>query len=325
MSLAAARRAVDDFLPRLAPRFDLHLYGGEPLLELCLIQELVPYVRAAAGAAGKRPRFGLTTNGSLCDDRALDFLERQRFRIALSFDGAAQDAQRAAGSRATLEALLDRFKRRPRIGLETNSVFTPETVGSLAETVVDLAERGVPRVRFALSYRTPWTPDKVAVFAAEIARLRRAMAGWMRKTGRMPLRNLTAAGRPRLRFCSAGRDRVSVDPKGGIWGCAVFADWARGFGGPAAARRYRFGSLNDHEARLAGRRGVVEAAYACFTVPANESPSGPCGLCPDRGHCWICPALLALAGGGLHSIPGFVCNLLRLQSRAAASFARATG
>ncbi|MDD8025354.1 MAG: hypothetical protein PHI34_02490 [Acidobacteriota bacterium] len=321
MRLETARRAVDYFLPRSSRSFQALFFGGEPLLEFPLLAEIVPFIRIAARAAGRRPRFGLTTNGSLGDDRIVAFLESQRFRVGLSYDGAAHDAQRAPGSRAALDSLLDRLLPSRRISLETNSVFTPESVSSLADTVLDLVERGIPSVRFALSFKSAWPQDRIAVFGAELTRLRRAMVRMARKTGRFPLRNFTEAARPRERACSAGRDRISVDPRGGLWGCAVFSDWARGYGGPAAVRRYRIGRIGHPPGLLDAGRAAAAAKHARFSTAGCEAPAGPCGLCPDRGRCWICPAAAAMAGGGLHEIPGFVCDLLRLQSRAAARFA----
>lgn len=321
MRSETARRAIDYFLPRSSRKFQVLFFGGEPLLAFPLLAELVPLIRAAARTAGRRPRFGLTTNGSLCDDRVLAFLERHRFRVGLSYDGADQDAQRAAGSRPALDALLDRLGPSRRISLETNSVFTPESVSRLADTVLDLIDRDIPSVRFALSYRTVWPPDRVAVFGAELARLRRALARRVRRTGRMPLRNFAEAGRPRLRACSAGHDRIGVDPAGGLWGCAIFSDWARGYGGPAAVRRYRIGLVGDPPGVLDAGRAEAAAKHGRFSTEGYDAPAGPCALCPDRGRCWICPAAAAMAGGGLHTIPGFVCDLLRIQSRAAARFA----
>jgi len=323
MSSVAARRAVDYFLPRSGRTFHVLFFGGEPLLAFPLLAEIVPAIAWAARAAGRRPRFGLTTNGSLLDGRVRDLLERYRFRVGLSYDGGFQDLQRAAGSGERLETLLEELAGSRRIGLETNSVFTPDSVGSLSETIFGLIDQGVPSVRFALSYKTPWPKDRIAAFGLELRKLERELVRRARRGGGRPLRNYAEGGRRGQRTCSAGEDRIGVDPLGGVWGCCVFSDWARGFGGRAAVRRYRIGRIGDPFDRLDAGRAAVAARHARLSIAGYESPAGPCALCPDRGHCWICPAAAAGAGGGLRTIPGFACELLRLQSRAAARFAAA--
>jgi sulfatase maturation enzyme AslB (radical SAM superfamily) len=321
MSSRTAGRAVEYFLPRSTRTFHVLFFGGEPLLAFPLLAEIVPAIVGAASATGRRPRFGLTTNGSLLDGQVRDLLERYRFRVGLSYDGGFQDLQRAPGSKKRLEALLEELAGSRRIRLETNSVFTPESVGSLSETILGLIDKGIPSVRYALSYRTFWTGDRIAAFALELGKLERGLVRRARRGGARSLRNFVEGGRRGLRACSAGEDRIGVDPRGGVWGCCVFSDWARALGTRTIIRRYKIGRIKDSFDRLDSGRAAVAARHARMSIAGYESPAGPCALCPDRGHCWICPAASAGAGGGLRTIPGFACELLRLQSRAAARMA----
>jgi uncharacterized protein len=321
MSPAMARRAVDRFHPGRGSRFQVQFHGGEPLLEFPLLVETVGHAKSVARKADARVGFGLTTNGSLCDGEVLDFLARHRFRLSLSFDGAAQDVQRAAGSETRLAALVDRLVRTPSITLETNSVFTPEAVATLSSSVLGLVERGVRAVRFAPSYGRPWSAGKIEAFAREVERLRRGLVRRARLTGRVPVRNFSRSLTPRRRFCPAGQDRMAVDPRGGLWGCALLAALARARQGQRMARSFRLGRWDDAADIRAFPRPAVSAAYAGLGAGWSESAYGPCALCPDQNRCWVCPALASLSGGSPDSIPGYVCDLHRIQARAAARLA----
>lgn len=64
----------------------LHLYGGEPLLNLSAMEAMVN--RAAQKASG-RFAFAITTNGTLLSPTALDLLRSGSFQVILSLDGPA--------------------------------------------------------------------------------------------------------------------------------------------------------------------------------------------------------------------------------------------
>ena len=68
--------------------------GGEPLLSMPAIAEIVPAALALAERRRRRLRFSMATNGSLLDAGTLDFLERHRFHLFFSFE-LLEDLQRA--------------------------------------------------------------------------------------------------------------------------------------------------------------------------------------------------------------------------------------
>jgi sulfatase maturation enzyme AslB (radical SAM superfamily) len=325
LSLSAARRAVRLFLPRARREFNIFFYGGEPLLRFGLVRDLVPEIRTQARLSGRRPRFGVTTNGSLIGDDELAFLEKHRFTIILSYDGSAQDRQRSAGSEAELRSLIRRILDGGRIRLVTNSVFTAETVGELSRAMRELIEAGVPAVRFNLSYLAPWGSEAIRTFDGELAALERYLSRFFRMTGRQPVPSLTELASPRLRHCAAAGDRLAVDPRGRIWGCAIFSDWARFSGGAAAVRRYSLGTVGDDHNSFDKRAEQAAAAYSAFSMDRVEGGTGPCGSCPELGRCWICPAVSAMAGGGLRLVPAFACDLQRIKAQRAARLARSLG
>ena len=101
MSWETARPAINDFLQhcRVLPEGSgdtpepenippaISFYGGEPLLHFLLIKKCVKYIRERIG--GNRIIFAITTNGSLFEGRAADFLASEDFHIIVSLDGPA--------------------------------------------------------------------------------------------------------------------------------------------------------------------------------------------------------------------------------------------
>jgi uncharacterized protein len=87
MDLSVAKRAIDDFLPHGDPEegASISFYGGEPLLNFGLIKECVQYARKTAG--DRKPRFSLTTNGSLLNGDIAEFLAVEDFAVRVSLDG----------------------------------------------------------------------------------------------------------------------------------------------------------------------------------------------------------------------------------------------
>ena len=88
MSEETAFRAVDWLIGQAgdARELTLSFFGGEPLLNIQLIEKVVAYGREKAGASRKL-EFAMTSNLSLLDDRILDFLVANKIGVMVSFDG----------------------------------------------------------------------------------------------------------------------------------------------------------------------------------------------------------------------------------------------
>ncbi len=92
MSFETACRAVDhffslaSFLIRRTPgkKLAITFYGGEPLLALKLLHQIVPYIKEHAPC---EIVFNISTNATLLDREAAEFLIQNGFNIAYSLDG----------------------------------------------------------------------------------------------------------------------------------------------------------------------------------------------------------------------------------------------
>jgi uncharacterized protein len=84
MSRETLQKAIDWLVGFDRPAYSIGFYGGEPLMELPLLREVVSYVRSRTDTP---VTFRLTTNGSLLTPEACRFLVDEDFRINISLDG----------------------------------------------------------------------------------------------------------------------------------------------------------------------------------------------------------------------------------------------
>lgn len=87
LSLETGKRAIDFYYDHSVDctQILLSFYGGEPLLEFRLIQELVAYAKTKF--SGKDLSFALTTNATLLTDEIIDFFAQEHFYLTISMDG----------------------------------------------------------------------------------------------------------------------------------------------------------------------------------------------------------------------------------------------
>jgi len=125
MDFVTAARSVDLLLRAGAARERLNIvfFGGEPLTNVPLIQQVTAYAEAQAGRAGKAIDFSLTTNATLLTPALIEYFDAHRFGISVSMDGPKElhDRHRSSvGGRGTYDVvarkvrlLLQRYRSRP--------------------------------------------------------------------------------------------------------------------------------------------------------------------------------------------------------------------
>lgn len=90
MSFETAQQGVDFLFDVSGPQKELSVifFGGEPLLELELIQKITQYIRSREEETGKKVRLSLATNGLLLSKKSVDFLVRNNISCQVSMDGS---------------------------------------------------------------------------------------------------------------------------------------------------------------------------------------------------------------------------------------------
>lgn len=116
MSLATAMKGVDYLFGASGPRKELSVifFGGEPLLEIGLIERLAPYIRKKEKEMGKKADLSLSTNGLLLTPGVVDFLVRNRIGCQVSIDGPSSIHDRTrvlTNGKGSYESILPGVKR----------------------------------------------------------------------------------------------------------------------------------------------------------------------------------------------------------------------
>ena len=232
MTWDTARQAVDLVFSYGHATNGLSLFGGEPLLERTLAEDICRYAKAEAQRRGVGVRFKMTTNGTLLDEAFLKFANAHDLGIALSHDGLLQDEQRLTRdgrpTRAKLEPAVDLLlKYQPNAA--ALMTVTPETVGGMARSVQWLYERGFSRINAAMDYRpnAGWDDGSLAVLKEQYEAVAELME--QRFDARRPLLFLPflvkiaayIQDRPCLE-CKLGMRQPSVAEDGSVYPCNQF-------------------------------------------------------------------------------------------------------
>ena len=89
MSFEVGKRALDFLIENSGSRRNLEVdfFGGEPLMNWDVVNELVAYAREQEKIHNKNFRFTLTTNGLLIDEDVIEFANKEMSNVVLSLDG----------------------------------------------------------------------------------------------------------------------------------------------------------------------------------------------------------------------------------------------
>ena len=280
MSDDVALRAIELLLDESlgAPHLAVVFFGGEPLLELDVIERVADRARELAEAEGRTVSFHVTTNGTLLTAEAATRLAAISVGVLVSIDGdrAGHDAHRhyadGSGSYRTIASNLAALPPGLRVGaratVTTESPPLPDLVrhlGSLGFSTVHLAPvSGIPMPHAFAS--------RLCAEFEELGRgeLDRILSGRAPRVGNF-LESVLAleCGHQRRVPCGAGARYVSVSADGTIHLCHRFA------GDPSCMVGDVVAGFDRDAARLALGRFAsrMEACGGCW---ARWLCGGPC-------------------------------------------------
>jgi len=317
---ALLTRAIRFFEPFFARECFIDFYGGEPLLAFAEIKRAVEQITGLSKRRRIKAHFSLTTNGSLLDDEILNFLEDHRFSILLSFDGLAQDISRKKGSFDFLVSLIPKILYRPRISLETNSVFTSDTIHFLSRSIELIDQLGVRKFSVGFGHRRPWTSSSLLRQKKELARVRRYFRSRYHKMTDVPWVDLSEKLEQAVYCCAGGRTKMALAADGTLWGCFLFPQVFQGSKKTRESRKYCFGNVETfirHHHTVYSR---IMENYAALRMDNFSTPDGLCAACDELEECWICPLAAALVSKKIGRIPALVCGGAKMWRKEAQRF-----
>ena len=313
MTFATIEKVFDFFLPFLTDRYDLNFYGGEPLLCFELINQTISFLNERNTDFDKTAQYSITTNGSMITEDIIRFLEKHKFSVIYSFDGLAQNIQRKDGSFGEAVLNMQKILKHPNIQLEANSVFTPDTVDLISESMAFIMDLGVRKINLSPSLLHPWDQDSLERLKGEMAQLRKILAEHYQKSHQVPIVSFQKEDTQGFFYCAGGQDRMAVTSDEHVWGCDLFADYFRGKENMPEYGDYFFGDLDTFAKTYQKIYPRISTHYAKLSMDNFVSSRKQCLFCSNLENCTVCPISATFSGAPIGEIPSFVCAIQKIR------------
>ena len=241
MSEEVGKRALDFLIENSGTRHNLEVdfFGGEPLMNLDVVKNLVAYAREREKECGKNFRFTLTTNGVLIDDDLIDFANREMSNVVLSLDGRKEIHDRFRvdyAGKGSFDKIVPKFQKlvEARGGKDyyMRGTFThanPDFVNDI-RTMLDLGfnELSMEPVVCAPNDPSALTDEDLEIVMKQYEELASLMLE-RRKAGK-PFTfyhyMIDLSGGPcifkRVSGCGSGTEYMAVTPWGDLYPCHQF-------------------------------------------------------------------------------------------------------
>jgi len=240
MSSETARKGVDFLFSQSGQQKELSIifFGGEPLLEFGLIQQMVIYIREKEAENRKKVNLSLSTNGFLLNQRVVDFLVKNRIGCQVSIDGPKEvhDRNRCLpDGRGSYDEILPGIRRliaRRKGKAPARATVTHGQI-NLPEVTEHLLSMGFGSVHLEPAIGKSEETDISKEDVAEIKRQHEALALYLVKsvgnnrhfnyTNLVRFIRQTRVVRERLaHYCGAGRTYFALSQDGTFYPCHRF-------------------------------------------------------------------------------------------------------
>lgn len=241
MSEETAKKAIDFLIENSGNRkvLEADFFGGEPLMCLQTIKNVVKYAREQGAKVGKKFLFTTTTNALLLDDDAIEFFNAEMENVVLSIDGRKEvhDAiRKTINGKGSFDAVLPHIKKfvrsRGNKSYYVRGTFTAKNL-DFSKDVIFLAEQGFDSISLEpvvtdiddLAIK----PEHLPAIKAEYENLcDKYIEKYKKGEGFNFFHfNIDLEGGPclakRVSACGAGNEYFSVVPNGDIYPCHQFA------------------------------------------------------------------------------------------------------
>ncbi len=245
MPLEVGKKAIDFLIEKSEGRRNLELdfFGGEPLMNFGVVEEIVRYAREREKETGKNFRFTVTTNGTLLTEERIDFINREMHNVVLSVDGRKEVNDRVrhrVDGSGSYDAFLPKFQRlvqrRGDRQYYVRGTFTKYNL-DFAEDVLHLNRCGFDQISVDPKLPYALTEAQLPAIFAEYERLAKLLIQ-RRREGKgfnffhfMLDLDQGPCVIKRLRGCGAGNEYCAVTPDGDVYPCHQFVgqeEWRMG-------------------------------------------------------------------------------------------------
>jgi uncharacterized protein len=230
------KAAIDWMFARSGAHDSVNLcfFGGEPLLNMPLIRELVAYAHDRAKSEQKAITYTLTTNGSLLDEATISELDKLRVSFQVSVDGVGceHDANRRFknSGKGTWSAIDKNLQPLMAAGRPLTARTTvAHDNADIAKVVTDLQAYGFAQLYVSAATGT----DGAAVSQQDVTTIKAGLEALGRQYLDAPNTGVAQTGftnldrevkrlwDPRFSFsgCAAGKNYFTITVDGDIFAC----------------------------------------------------------------------------------------------------------
>jgi len=306
MSPGTAVKVVDALYEGLSevPKIRIHLYGGEPFINLPAIEAMVKRAREKdPGRFG----FAVTTNGTFLDDAVIDVLEAGKFQVIVSIDGPAEihdECRRTAKGGPTHKDVI-RFLEavRSRTSCRVWAASVIRSGWRLIDAIDYLSTLPIHSIKAQAVRIPPEAPyalsgEELELYKQDLETVGRRVieeleAGKVPKDKRFTGRvlRLLLEGEDMMSYCDAGRTNFGITPSGEVLACLLVDDSSA-----------RLGHINDDP-------GVWKQAGLKWRDRPLRSK---CKSCANLQLCGGgCPAVLPVCGDDECEIVARECEVAK--------------
>ncbi len=271
---------------------------------------------------GRSLSYSLTTNGSLLTNDILSILNEFHFKLQLSFDGYSQNETRKENSFELLVDAIETIKTYPNIELTTQSIFIPETVSFLSDSIRLIVDMGVESVDFNLDYISHWDQRDLMCFEQELKKLRKTALNHYNRKGQIPVAFLNKSDSYGISVCEGGKENMVLVPDDSLWGCFLLFDYANFKGDDSLTRAYSFGSVEDFIQHHKVIYPQIRQNYSQIRLDRCHTDKTSCIRCLDLLRCTICPIAACFGSQEMWEIPHWVCEIRRIFTKENKTFWR---
>lgn len=241
MSLSVGEASIDFLIHNSGniKNLEVDFFGGEPLLNIDVVKQIVEYAKIKAEQAKKTFDFTLTTNCINLNEETRDFLNREMVNVVLSIDGRKETHDKVRCTRSgisvysgILNNALEFVKIRGEKKYYVRGTFTSENL-DFSKDVLFLNDVGFSQISFEpvvlpqdnyLSLKNEdieFLKNEYHILAEEYIK-RRKTSKWFNFFHYMIDLERGPCINKRLTGCGAGAEYLAVSPMGDIFPCHQF-------------------------------------------------------------------------------------------------------
>ncbi len=312
MSFEVGKQACDFLIQNSGTRRNLEVdfFGGEPMMNLDVVKQLVAYARSIEKAHGKNFRFTFTTNGMLLDEDAMDFLNAEMSNVVLSLDGRKDvhdHFRRDYQGKGSYDVIVPKFKRlvekRGGKNYYVRGTFTHMNT-DFTNDILHMADLGFTELSMEPVVCPPGDPyaltkedlpklfEQYEILAREMIKRKREGRPFTFYHYMLDLENGPCIYK-RITGCGSGTEYMAVTPWGELYPCHQFV------GDP----KYSLGDVFN---------GVTNTALQDEFRSTNAYARAECKDCWARLYCsGGCAANAYHATGSIGGVYEYGCELFK--------------